>query len=285
MELGGQTVMIEPHVDVVLLCVGLLMAYVVLIRRYGPVLAPGPSGTVVTARQVTSFTLGVVALWLASGSPIHDLADRYLFSAHMVQHLLQGFVIAPLLVLGIPGWMLEVLVPKGAFRTLLRTVAAPLVAALFFNGVLLFIHWPQVVTLMVENSVFHGAVHVLIVVSSLLMWLPVLSNSDAVVPRMRPIPRMGYLLTAMIAPTVPASFLTFGDPNVPVYPVYAQFPRLWGISVGEDMTIAGLLMKVGGGFLLLGIIGTMFFRWAADQERAEAAERRARATGRPVADD
>lgn len=163
-------------------------------------------------------------------------------------------------------------------------MGTPLVAALVFNGVLLGIHWPQLVTLMVQNSLFHAFVHIVLVLSSLLMWLPVLSNSDAVVPRMRAMPRMGYLLTATILPTVPASFLVFGAPESPVYPVYARFPRLWGISVGDDMMIAGLLMKIGGGFLLLGIIGTMFFRWAAEMERADAEERRARASSRPVTD-
>ncbi len=101
------------------------------------------------------------------------------------------------------------------------------------------------------------------------MWLPVLSPSDEVVPRMSPLPRMGYLFAMTLLPTVPASFLTFGDPSAPLYPVYGEFPRLWGITVGEDMTVAGLLMKSGAGFLLWGIITTMFFRWALAEERRE----------------
>ena len=35
------------------------------------------------------------------------------------------------------------------------------------------------------------------------------------------------------------------------------------------MTIAGLIMKIGGGFLLWAIIAVMFFRWAAAEERAQ----------------
>lgn len=272
-QLGGRAVPVEAHVDVVLLCVGLLLAYATLVRRYGPLLAPGPDRRVVSGRQVAAFVGGVVALWVASGSPVHDLADGYLFSAHMVQHLLQAFVIAPLLVLGTPGWMLELITRAPAVRATLRTMGQPLVAAIVFNVVLLFIHWPSVVTLMVENSAVHGALHIALVLSSLLMWLPLLSTSDAVVPRMRPLPRMGYLFGMTILPTVPASFLVFGDPGAPVYPVYGQFPRLWDLPVGEDMLIAGLIMKIGGGFFLWGIIATMFFRWAAQQERDDAAAR------------
>lgn len=272
--LGGQEIPLELHLDVVLLCLGLVATYVGLIRRYGPLLAPRGDQPVVTRRQVTAFGAGVVALWVASGSPLHTLADGYLFSAHMVQHLVQAFVIAPLLLLGLPGWMLEVVTRPRWLRSGLRTLGAPVIAGVVFNVVLLSLHWPSVVALMVRNEAAHALLHTALVASSLLMWLPVLSSSKAVQPRMKPLGRMGYLFAMTLLPTVPASFLTFGDPEVPLYPVYAQFPRLWDIPVGEDMLIAGLIMKIGGGFLLWGIIVVMFFRWAADEERREEAGRR-----------
>lgn len=271
--LGGQQIPLEVHLDVALLCIGLVAAYVGLIRRYGPLLAPRGDQAVVTRRQVVAFGAGVAALWVASGSPLHTLADDYLFSAHMVQHLVQAFVIAPLLLLGMPGWMLEVVTRPRWLRSSLRTLGAPVVAGIAFNVVLLAIHWPAVVTLMVHNGTVHAVLHTILVLSSLLMWLPVLSSSEAVQPRMKPLGRMGYLFCMTLLPTVPASFLTFGDPDIPLYPVYAAFPRLWDIPVGEDMLIAGLIMKIGGGFLLWGIIAVMFFRWAADEERREEAAR------------
>lgn len=282
--LGGQQIPLEFHLDVALLCIGLVAAYIGLIRRYGPLLAPRGDEPVVTRRQVVAFGSGVAALWLASGSPLHTLADGYLFSAHMVQHLLQAFVIAPLLLLGLPGWMLEVVTRPRWLRGTLRMLGAPVVAGVVFNVVLLGIHWPPVVALMVRNETAHALLHTTLVLSSLLMWLPVLSSSEAVQPRMKPLARMGYLFGMTLLPTVPASFMTFGDPDIPLYPVYAQFPRLWDIPVGQDMLIAGLIMKIGGGFLLWGIIATMFFRWAADEERREEASRPTLATagvGRP----
>lgn len=271
--LGGQQIPLELHLDVVLLCVGLVLAYIGLIRKYGPVLSPLRDEPVVTRRQVWCFGLGVLSLWLASGSPLHTLADRYLFSAHMVQHLVQAFAIAPLLLLGIPGWMLEVITSPTWLRRTLRTLGAPIIAGLTFNVILLGIHWPPVMTAMVNNETFHAVMHTTLVLSALLMWLPVLSTSAAVQPQMKPLARMGYLFGMTLLPTVPASFMTFGDPDVPLYPVYGQFPRLWELPVGEDMLIAGLIMKSGAGFLLWGIIATMFFRWAAAEERREASTR------------
>ncbi len=267
-QIGGQAVPFEAHLDVLLLCVGLLAAYVGLIRKYEPILAPNGE-TIVTTRQKVWFTLGVVSLWVASGSPLHTLADQFLFSAHMVQHLVQAFVLAPLFIMGTPGWMLEVVTKPKAVRAFLRTFGAPVIAGLTFNVVLLGIHWPLVMTFMVNNALFHAGMHLSLVLAALLMWLPLLSTSDAVVPRMSPLPRLGYLFAMTILPTVPASFLTFAPIDRPLYPVYGQFPRLWELPVGEDMLIAGLLMKSGAGFLLWGIIATMFFRWALDEERRE----------------
>lgn len=269
-ELGGQTIVYDPNLDVLLLCVGLVVGYVGLVRKYGPILAPA-GGEVVTRRQQVWFGLAVFSLWVASGSPLHTLADEYLFSAHMLQHLIQAFVMAPLFVLGTPGWMLEVITRPRWLRSFLRTFGQPLIAGVAFNVVLLGIHWPLVIDTMVRNPAVHVTLHLVFVLASLLMWLPVLSRSEAVVPRMNPLPRMGYLFAMTLLPTVPASFLTFADPSQPLYPVYGTFPRLWELPVGEDMLIAGLLMKSGAGFLLWGIITAMFFRWALAEERRETA--------------
>jgi hypothetical protein len=78
---------------------------------------------------------------------------------------------------------------------------------------------------------------------------------------------MFYLFLMTLVPTIPSSFLTFG--TTLLYPEYGDFPRLLGLSAIDDMQIAGLLMKVGGGFLLWGIITTMYFKWASAQERAD----------------
>jgi len=59
-------------------------------------------------------------------------------------------------------------------------------------------------------------------------------------------------------PTVPASFLTFGAR--PLYHIYETFPRI-GISALSDQRAAGLIMKIGGGFILWGFMTVIFFRW------------------------
>lgn len=265
--LGGVAIDLHLHPEVIALCAGLIVGYEALIRRYGHLMHPRPGERAVTGRQRAAFIAGVAALWVASGSPIHDLAERYLYSAHMIQHLIQGFVVPPLLLLGIPEWMGELLLRPRGVRTVVRRLAAPLVAALLFNAALMLIHWPAVVDLMLASELWHGVAHVVLIATGLLMWLNIASPVPAVVPRLGPLQQLGYLFLQSVLPTIPATFLTFGE--TPLYRVYESFPRVWGISALEDMRIAGLIMKIGGGFLLWGIITVLFFRWAADEERRE----------------
>ena len=46
-------------------------------------------------------------LLVSLNGPVHDLSDYYLFSVHMVQHLVLTLLFPPLLLAGIPGWLLR----------------------------------------------------------------------------------------------------------------------------------------------------------------------------------
>ena len=59
------------------------------------------------SRRQVAFSSGVALLLVALASPLDTMADEYLFSAHMVQHLLLTLVAAPLLLAGTPGWLLR----------------------------------------------------------------------------------------------------------------------------------------------------------------------------------
>jgi putative membrane protein len=78
--------------------------------------------------------------------------------------------------------------------------------------------------------------------------------------------RMLYLFTWSIVPTVPASFLTFGSD--PLYKFYEGLPHLFGLTTLADQQLAGLIMKIAAGLLLWLIIAVLFFRWAAEEDRA-----------------
>jgi putative membrane protein len=253
-----------PHPDVWLL-VGLFAAgYAIAIVRLGPRWA-APGQAVVTRFQVVCWSLGVLAIWVASDYPIHDVAERYNYSVHMVQHLTFSMVATPLLLLGTPAWLLRGLLRPPALLRAVRTLARFVPALLIFNVVLVVMHWPLVVDASLHSGLVHFLLHAVLFVSSLIVWLPVVSPLPEI-PRLVPLIRMLYLFAWSIVPTVPASFLTFG--SSPLYKFYEHVPHLYGLSTLEDQQLAGLVMKIGAGLLLWTIIAVVFFRWASEEERA-----------------
>ena len=247
------------HPDVWLLFGSIIAAYLIAGRRH-----ERATGDATEPRKRRLFLLGMGVLWLGADWPIHDLAERYLYSMHMTQHLLFTLVAAPILIAGMPVWLLRELLAPAPIRRLFRFMTRPLVALIFFNAVLLFTHWPDVVAASVGSELVHLGLHVLIVTSALVMWWPVMSPLPEM-PSLPPPGQMLYLFLQSLAPTIPASFLTFG--HKPLYPVYATFPRIWGIDALTDQLIAGLIMKLLGGLLLWGVIAVIFFRWYNQEQR------------------
>jgi len=250
----------HPHPDVWLVLGSVVAAYLIADRRHGR-----RTGQATPRRQRRLFLAGMAVLVAASEWPMHDLSEDYLYSAHMVQHLLFTLVAAPLLVSGTPAWMLrDLLRPRWVFRAF-RFLTRPLVAIVVFNGVLLFTHWPDVVHASVTGSgIVHFALHVLVLGSAYLMWWPVVSPLPEL-PPLTPPAQLLYLFVTSLAPTIPASFLTFG--SEPLYDIYATFPRIWAISVLEDQLIAGLIMKLIGGLYLWSVMAVVFFRWANREQQ------------------
>lgn len=245
------------HLDVLAILGGLAVAYLVAAARH-----ERRTGERLEARRRARFLGGVAALLVGAGWPIHDLAEGYLYSLHMVQHMLFTFLAAPLLLTGMPPWMWRALLRPAPVREAWRLLTRPLVALIVANGVLLFTHWPEVVATSVGSELAHFSLHTLLLGSAIVMWWPVVSP----LPEMPPLSRPGqliYLFFQSLAPTIPASFLTFG--TEPLYPVYATFPRIWGIDPLTDQLIAGLVMKLVGGAILWTVIAVIFFHWGREE--------------------
>ncbi len=216
--------------------------------------------------QMALFSAGVLVLYAAAGTPIHDLSERYLLSVHMFQHLLFTLVAAPLLLAGTPGWLWQLLLGGKRVMQVARWLTQPLLAFALFKAVLVLTHLPSVVDLALRQHEFHLGVHAALVVSALLMWWPILSPLPEL-PRLSYPLQMGYLFLQSLLPAVIASFLTFADGAV--YDFYADAPRIWGLSPVDDQQIAGLEMKLLGTLILWSFMAVAFFKWF---EREEARE-------------
>jgi len=247
----------HPHPDVWALVAVLAGGYWLALRHWGPRhVSPGEPAA--TRGQKAAFYLGVLTIWLVADWPVHELAEERLLSVHMVQHLLLSLVAPPLLLLGTPGWLLRTLLRPRWLAALVRGLARPFPALLLFNAFIAFSHWPLIVEAALRSELIHFGLHAALVSTALLMWMPVLSPMFEI-PRLRYPGQMLYLFAQSIVPTVPASFLTFADG--PIYPFYGIAAPLIGVDPVVDQRIAGLIMKIVGGFILWGFIAVLFFRW------------------------
>ena len=219
-----------------------------------------------TRRQTAAFFGGVGLLWLASDWPLHDIAEQRLYMAHMFQHLLLTMMVPPLFWLATPEWLARLVVPAGGRGwKVLTKVSKPLVAYLLFNLPNLLSHWQAVVTLAVHNGPFHYSVHVVLVVTAFIMWIPVCGPWKEL--RLTLPGQMVYLFAMSIFPTLPAAWLANSD--TVIYAVYNHDPRLWGISALDDQVAAGLIMKLAEVAYLWVIITALFFTWAARHLEAD----------------
>src|SRR5260370_7037132 len=92
--------------------------------------------------QTVSFLLGMLLMFLVLVSPLDELGDSYLFSAHMVQHLILTMVGPPLLLIGTPEWFIRPIVCNKALFAVARFLTYPPVAFVLFTADFFFSHSP-----------------------------------------------------------------------------------------------------------------------------------------------
>ncbi len=261
----------------VLLAVGIALS-LYAVRVIGPMVVP-EGEPIVTVAQKRFFIAGMLLFWVAADWPLHDIAENYLYSAHMVQHLLVTFIIPPLLLLALPEWLARlVFLEGGMVSRIMRIITKPVVAGLAFNALQLFGYWTWTVNTSSSNGNFHYTMHVSYFFLGMLMWFPVLGPLKEL--QMSEMGKMIYLFLMSIIPTVPAGWLAFaGDA---VYRSYDIPYRMWGMSVQQDQQIAGAIMKVAGGMYLWLLIAIRFFRLSAGQQRRDLERRRLNTPGHTI---
>ncbi len=219
-----------------------------------------PGEPIVTRKNKIAYVAGIAVLWIASDWPLHDISEEYLYSAHMIQHLLISMVVPPLLLTAMPEWLARLIISdQGRVGVWTRRMTHPVVAGSVFNLVVVFTHLTVVVNTSAENGPFHYFVHLLVFVSAIWMWTPVIGPIPEV--RISPQGQIVYLFLMSVIPTVPAGFLTFAEGTL--YEAYDHQVRLFGMSVATDQQMAGLIMKLVGGFYLWGWIIYRFFQFSS----------------------
>jgi len=212
--------------------------------------------------QVFSFLLGMFIMFLALVSPLDELGDSYLFSAHMLQHLCITIVGPPLLLIGIPGWLVDPLLRKHVIFRIAKVLTFPALAFFLYNFDFWLWHAPPLYNATLENQNIHILEHLTFIVFGVIYWWPVFSPS-ALLPRLSIGGQVLYLFLSGMPTVALGAGLTFLPP---LYAPYLAAPRIWGLSPAADQQLGGLIMWVPGNIVYIVIVSILFIRWMQGQE-------------------
>lgn len=211
------------------------------------------------AAQVARFAAGLLVFYGAVGSPLDQIGERFLFSAHMAQHMIIMYAVAPLILTGSPAWLLDALLGAPVVRVIARWLTRPLLAALFFAMIMSIWHVPALYDYALRERNVHVVQHLSFFGAAVVMWWPQLSPSR-LFPRLQPGPQILYIVGVGALQMPLVAFFAFS--RTVLYPTYEFAPRLLDITLRDDQILGGAVMGVGGMFISLGLLAWAFFRWS-----------------------
>lgn len=218
-----------------------------------------------TRKQVGWFTAALLVI-LYTHTGLDEYADDRIFFMHMLQHLVQAFVIPPMLLLGTPDWMLRPWVMSRAVKSIARIFTNPVVAFLLFSAVFVTAHFPPIFDKMCRDENFHIFLHLCFMATGVLLWWPILSPLPEL-PRLSYPAQILYVFLLMIPMTAVAAPITLATHVI--YPWYLEGPHGWGIPALDDQILGGLLMWIGQGTYLMAVFTVIFYRWSRNEDRDE----------------
>ena len=215
----------------------------------------------------------VVLVFLALDSPLDTVADDYLLSAHMLEHLVIGDLAVMLALLALRGPLLFFFLPKPVLsrlahlrplRRLLHRLTGPWVALTLWTAATWAWHVPRSYDYAATHRQVHELQHLSFVVAGLLVWNLLID------------PARTRRLTVPSRILLAGGVFLLGDPVMGAlldggasYPHYANQPdRLLGLSAQADQRLAAFVMLVEQ-LLTLGTCGLILLSRHLDVLRAE----------------
>jgi putative membrane protein len=219
------------------------------------------------------FSSGLVVMFIALESPLETLGDTYLFSAHMLQHLLLILAVPPLLLSGIPPELMESILRIPGISRMESVLGRPVVA--WFTGAVTLWAWhlPVFYNATLANESIHILEHLTFLVSATIFWWPMWAPIEGL--RLSPIWSVPYMFAGAASSSILGILLTFAKPGL--YPAYLHpddpygvlnlIRNTWGLNAAADQQYGGLLMWIPGGLVYtLAALGGLARWYAAPEE-------------------
>lgn len=213
------------------------------------------------------FHLGTLLVFVAVGSPLDEISEKYLFSAHMFQHVILVYPVPVLWLFGMPQGFFDALLAMEWSAPLLRFFSRPVVALLSFN--LLFYAWhiPGLYEWALRDNKIHFLEHATFMGAALLQWIPLI----------RPLHRFHYAgqLIYLLAGAIlqfPLFFL-LAFMNRCYYPTYMNAPRICFMTPIVDQQSGAILMKLAAMAVMFISLVVIFGRWYYSEQPKLAGKR------------
>jgi len=194
------------------------------------------------------FAAGLAAAVLPLVSPLDPVADHYLLSAHMLEHVLIGDAAPALLLLALRGPLLFFFVAPDLFPGIVRFtplrragsfLLRPWVAVAAWALIIAAWHVPAAYDYTLTHPTVHDLEHACFFTAGLLVWWQLIDPARQ--HRLSRGARLGLAAVLFWLGSVLSDVLIFSFR--PLYPAYAAQPvRLLGLKPLLDQQLAGLVM-------------------------------------------
>jgi cytochrome c oxidase assembly factor CtaG len=227
-----------------------------------------------TALHAAAFAGAILALLAALATPLDGRGDEYLFSMHMLQHVLLGDIAPLLLLLSLSRVIMRPLTRRlMAVERALGPFAHPLTGLVLWLGLMYLWHVPALYDAALQHPLVHVLEHAAFFTAGIAVWWPLIQP----VPmrrRMTGLWPLAYVGAAKFGLAALGLYLTWSS-NV-LYPFYESAPRIWGLTAIQDQNMGGAIMMVEQSLTFVIVLVTVFVgmltRSEAEQQRRERLE-------------
>jgi putative membrane protein len=227
------------------------------------------------------YAAGIIALSVALFSPLDAIGDKWLLSAHMMQHVLLSDIAPALLIVGLRSPILPLglsrpallAVAPGGGRTgkVIARLTSPWVAIPLWALATWVWAIPAVFDFAAQHQTVHAFEHATLFYTGMALWWLIIDPLPSARQRSggQRLALLGFSRLASAAVCLPLTWITTTQ-----YPLYADAPRAYGLSAIGDQQLAGASMCFIE-FLMFGIAFAYVFISMLDRSdtRVELGER------------
>ncbi|WP_432776682.1 cytochrome c oxidase assembly factor CtaG [Brevibacillus gelatini] len=239
----------------------------------GPLRRTFPEAKPVTLTQKLSFSIGLLLFYFGMGSPL-NVAGHFLFSAHMLQQSILYLMMPLLLLAGTPSWLIRSLFYRKGLKRLLRVASHPITAILLFNALFSFYHMPVMLDMAMNNLAMHNLIHLVLLVTAILMWLPVIAPIPEI-HRLSELQKLAYIFANGVLITPACALIIFSE--TALYSTYVNGPSMlcapffsapidksmFAVPLVplEDQRLGGIIMKLLQELTYGSVLAYVFAAW------------------------